>query len=194
MASAALERREPGSRRAASPKFAPGLTALEGDDPTVDVVERVAYENDEPTTPEVQKLRDKIKQEMNSDSSQDYEELQEVLKSLRNKAEDPSMGRTLRRLDIPSDVTYRYYGKKTAGNGNLSPQQNNEFAGEISGLKEDVDFVVKGADFSTLRQKIRLIPPPTLRRLGREQAEPAYLHHALPAERRLRRAKGKLQR
>jgi|SRR5579883_2084044 len=177
-------------------------------DPSMDAVERVAYETDEEVTPEIAKARAILKEFMNNRvepdpdnpghtrtvTTQDFEELQEVIKALLAKADQPSMGRTLRRLDIPGEVTYKYSGKKTAGNGTLAPQQNNEFAGEMGGLKEDVEFVVRGADFLTLPKKIRLIPPPSLKRLGREQAEPAYLHHAPPLNEGYNALKGRLQK
>src|SRR5262249_20698530 len=43
-------------------------------------------------------------------------------------------------------------------------------------------------------RKIRLIPPPSLRRLGREQAEPAYLHHAPAQGEAYNSLKGQLQK
>ena len=186
----------------------PGLvlaaSASEGE-PSVDTVERLAYESGDEATPEVAKRRAAIKAQMNNPvekaggesrttATQDYEELQEVFKALLARADQPSMGRTLRRLDVPPELTYKYSGTKTAGNGTLAPQQNNEFAGEIGGLKEDVAFVVKGADFVTVPRTIRLIPPPTLRRLGREQAEPAYLHHAPPQNEGYDALKARLQK
>ena len=137
-------------------------------DPTVDSVERLAGESDS--------------------------QWQDVFTALAAKADEPSMGRTLRRLDLPAEVTYKFSGARSAGSGTLSPQQNNEFAGEIGGLKEDVGFVVKAADFATAPHLIRLIPPPTLKRLGREQFEPAYLYHAPPQGERYDALKGRLQK
>ena len=132
-------------------------------DPTVDAVERVARETDEEITPEVASLRALIKLQMNTrieddpehpgqrktGITQDYEELQEVFQALSEKADQASMGRTLRRLDVPAEVTYKFSGRRTGGSGTLTAQQNNEFAGEIGGLKEDVEFVVRGADFES---------------------------------------------
>jgi hypothetical protein len=168
-------------------------TSAEGD-PTADTVERLAHETDDEVPPDVAKARALIREQMNSRveddpdhpgskrtaTTHDYEELQEVFKALAEKADRPSMGRTLRRLDLPPEVTYKFSGKRSGGSGTLTPQQNNEFAGEIGGLKEDVEFVVRGADYMSVPRRIRLIPPPTLRRLGRDQSEPAYLHHAPP--------------
>jgi hypothetical protein len=120
-------------------------------------------------------------------------ELQAVFVALTEKADKPSMGRTLRKLDMPGEVTFKYSGRRTTGNGTLTARENNEFTGEITGLKEDVEFVVKAADFSTQPNRIRLIPPPALKRLYRIQHEPAYLHHATPAETADEFLKGKRQ-
>ncbi|MFM8274270.1 MAG: hypothetical protein ACKODX_18335, partial [Gemmata sp.] len=128
-----------------------------------------------------------------------FGELQSVLQALDTLAERPSMGRTLRKLELtrkvarvdedgnttvgeePIEVSFKYFGAKYRGNGTLKARQNNEFEGDIGGLKEDVAFVVRADDFYTRPQRIRLIPPPTLKRLYRVQEEPAYLHHA-PAQ------------
>ena len=125
-------------------------------------------------------------------------ELEEVFKALNAKADQPSMGRTLRKLELshpvdklnengemvkvdePIEVSFQYYGSKFRGGGTLTAKQNNEFTGDIGGLKEDVEFVVKADDFATRPHRIRLIPAPTLKRLYRVQEEPAYLHHAPP--------------
>ena len=161
---------------------------------TVDSVERLAYEADEAPTPETVKFRAALREQMSAQSPQAYEQLQGVFKALAEKADQPSMGRTLRRLEVPTEVTYKFTGRRTTGTGTLTPQQNNEFTGEIGGLKEDVAFVVRGADFVSAARRIRLIPPPSLKRLGREQAEPAYLHHAPPLDEGYSALEGKLQK
>jgi hypothetical protein len=163
------------------PELPPSVLAVtSGGERSVDDVERWVYQTEGEVAPEVAAFRAKMREEMTAQGGYTHQELQEVFVALAAKADQPSMGRTLRRLDVPAEVTYRYSGKKTAGSGTLSPQQNNEFAGEIGGLKEDVDFVVRGADYESGTRRIRLIPPPSLRKLARDQHEPAYLHHAPP--------------
>lgn len=126
----------------------------------------------------------------------DFDAVQEVFKSLNATADRPSMGRTLRKLELtrpevkpdengnpvtvqePLKLQFFYRGVKFKGKGDLTPKQNNEYTGDVSGLKEDVYFYVEADDFQTPAQRIRLIPPPTLKRLYRVQEEPAYLHHA----------------
>ena len=168
-------------------------TSSEGS-PSVDAVERLAHEVDEEVTPEITAMRAVIKQQMNTGGTQDYEELQEVFQALAEKADQASMGRTLRKLEVPGEVTYKFSGRRTGGSGTLTPQQNNEFAGEIAGLKEDVEFVIRGADFESIPRKIRLIPPPSLKKLGRDQSEPAYLHHAPPLNEGYNALEGRMQK
>jgi hypothetical protein len=167
---------------------------------SVDHLERVLAETDETASPELVKFRGSVRTALNSAAgpaappTQDYEALQEVFKALARRADEPSMGRTLRRLDIPGEVTYKYSGRRTAGGGSLTPQQNNEYAGEIAGLKEDVEFVVRAEDYTSPPRMIRLIPPPSLKRLSRDQSEPAYLHHEPPAGEGYEALKGRLQK
>lgn len=162
-----------------------------GRERTVDDVAYWAFETEGDVPPKVAAFRAQLRQELGSAA---YEELQEVFRALEARADQPSMGRTLRRLDVPAEVSYHYFGKRTGGSGTLNPQENGEFVGEIGGLKEDVEFVVRAADYETAGRRVRLIPPPTLRQLRRDQAEPAYLHHAAPAEAGFGALEGRLQK
>ncbi len=152
--------------------------------PTVDSVQWYAYEppGEDATTDDGQRHAH-IKAELGSR----YDEIQEVFRALIAKADDPSMGRKLRRLDVPAGATFKFSGRRTAGSGDLPRKPKNQFIGVIADKdgrmpKEDVTFVVRAADFVTPAKKIRPIPPPSLKRLYREQAEPAYLHHAPPID------------
>ncbi len=166
------------------PELPPAVLAVvpKGTSPAVDDVEFWVFETEGEVQPEVAKFRLKLREELSTAGAggPSYQELQEVFRALVERAGKERMGRTLRRLDVPPEVTYRYAGRRTGGSGKLGAKQNNLFEGEITGLKEDVLFVVRGADYESAARGIRLIPPPTLRRLAREQAEPAYLHHAPP--------------
>lgn len=88
-----------------------------------------------------------------------------------------SVPRTVRRLNIPDNVTLRYAGQGIRGNIQLNRQANNEFAGELIGLKESVQFYVKGDDFATETKTITLVPPPMLQKLTRDEMSPAYLYY-----------------
>ena len=107
-----------------------------------------------------------------------FRQLQSVFAKLDALADDPANGRRLRKLDRPESVSFSYTGVKTAGSGSLNPEGNSEFAGEITGLKEDVRFVVKAEDYRTQPKPITLIPPPTLTKLAQISYQPAYLHYA----------------
>src|SRR5947209_3602307 len=90
------------------------------------------------------------------------------------------MGRRLRHLDVPSSVTLAYTGTRTAGGGNMSAERGGEFGGEVAGMTESVEFVVKAEDYRTPAKGIALVSTPLLTRLTRTEYQPAYLHHAPP--------------
>jgi hypothetical protein len=109
-----------------------------------------------------------------------YSKLTAVFDRLEDMAADPSFGRRLRKLEKPASVSFKYFGLQSAGEGELKSEGNNEFAGEINGLKEDVLFRVRAEDFRTPERGITLVPPPALMNLMKEEYQPAYLHYASP--------------
>ncbi len=96
--------------------------------------------------------------------------------------DQPSMGRTIRRLDAPGKVVLEYVGKTKTGEASLNAEQNNEYAGQITDLKEDIRFQVKAENFRTEEREIHLINPPMFEKLIRTDFQPAYLYHAPPVE------------
>lgn len=104
----------------------------------------------------------------------------EALERLAEVADRPSMGRTLRRLDAPGKVSLDYAGKTKSGDTTLIAESNNEYAGQVTDLKEDVFFVVKASDFRTPPREIHLVNPPMLEKLTRTDYQPAYLYHSPP--------------
>jgi hypothetical protein len=109
-----------------------------------------------------------------------YAELQAVFDALEAVAAKPSSGRTLRKLDQPEAVTLKYVGIQTAGDVELKSVGNNQYAGDVTGLKEDVLFTVRAEDFRTPERGITLVPPPSLMGLMKIEYQPAYLHYASP--------------
>ena len=159
-----------------APDENPELSA-NADDWTVDALYERAHEAPQSTgaasAPQLARLKSKM-------GSESFEKLQAVFTRLDALANDPAYGRRLRKLDKPEGVTFSYSGMKTAGTGTLSPEGNSEYAGEITGLKEDVRFIVKAEDYRTRPAPITLIPPPVLVKLGQTSFQPAYLHYAAP--------------
>ncbi|WP_439629519.1 hypothetical protein [Gemmata sp.] len=109
-----------------------------------------------------------------------YTELSAVFDKLEEIAARPSSGRTLRKLDKPTEVTFKYVGVQTAGDGELKSEGSDEYAGDVTGLTEDVLFTVRAEDFRTPERGITLVPPPSLMTLIKEEYQPAYLHYASP--------------
>ncbi len=122
-------------------------------------------------------IHDRLRNEMSGES---YAALQKALEELENKANEPGMGRKLRHLERPDNVSFDYVGARTGGGGTLNPEGNSEYSGEIGGLREDVSFVIKAEDYRTPQRAITLIPPPALVSLTRVEYQPAYLYYPPP--------------
>jgi hypothetical protein len=122
-------------------------------------------------------LRARLRDAMSGDA---FVALDRVFDALYEKADRPSMARTLRRLAVPEAVSLSYSGRRTAGGSTLSAERNNEFVGEVVGLKEPVLFTVKAEDFRTAPGAITVVPAPLLNRLVRTDYQPAYLFYMPP--------------
>ncbi len=121
----------------------------------------------------------------------DSEQLAGVFAALTAMAGEPSMGRTLRKLDPPDAVTFRYAGLTkpgaksslgTRGEVRLTRDPSGEFSADVTGLKESVAYTVRAKDFRTDPREIVLVPPPMLTRLSRVESVPAYLYHPAPVD------------
>ena len=100
--------------------------------------------------------------------------------ALADAVDRPSMSRTVRKLEVPPDVTLSYRGEKTGGTVSLTRDQSGVYSGDVTGLKESVRFNVRGGDYSTTTRKITLLPPPALTEFRRTEYQPAYLYHPAP--------------
>lgn len=100
--------------------------------------------------------------------------------SLRETAANPMMSRTFRKLDVPNQVMLTYSGVKTSGNVGLTREPSGDFTGVVGGLKETVDYTIRGEDFSTAPRTITLVPPPMLIELKRTEFRPAYEFYPAP--------------
>ena len=150
------------------PYMAPSLQTA-----TLDHLETVALH----TSPARTKLRDEVQGERFIEIQNGLERVFDVL---HRHADSPRMARTLRRLDVPETVRLTYSGAKTAGGTTFAPGRDNEFAGEVAGLKERVRFAVRAEDFRTPGRVIDVVSPPMLTKLVRTEYQPAYLFHAPP--------------
>src|SRR5204862_4981526 len=105
----------------------PGDVTSVPDDPAAwpaDRVEQVFVQNDEVRALLGDKSRDQL------------EAIEATFRQLDEKAADPGMSRTLRKLKIPDEVELNYWGAKTRVDMKLRAEGNNEFAGTLSDLKE----------------------------------------------------------
>jgi hypothetical protein len=150
------------------PYMAPSLSGA-----TIDHLETIAFQNSAARS----QLRDEVKGERFVEIQNGLERVFDVL---NQHADNPRMARTLRRLEIPENVRLTYSGVRTAGSASLAPGRDNEFAGEVTGLKERVRFTVRAEDFRTPARVIDVVSPPMLSKLVGTEYRPAYLFHAPP--------------
>jgi hypothetical protein len=118
----------------------------------------------------------------------------EVLERLEGQATTSGMSRRLRKLVIPQQVTVYAKGASSKNEQMLVKQGENEFTGALSDLKESIRFTVRGEDYYTPSRRIIVVPPPTIVRLVRDEDQPAYLYHRIPAGGKSADLKGKKQK
>jgi hypothetical protein len=111
-----------------------------------------------------------------------YKALQDVLTQLAKLADTPRMSRTLRQLEIPSQVVVYYRGKTTKSSNSYERQEDNKYTVSINDLKESVRFTVLGEDYYTPYKEITLWPPPSISQLTVTKEEPAYLYYRLQGD------------
>jgi hypothetical protein len=118
----------------------------------------------------------------------------EILDRLEEQGATPGMSRRLRKLIIPRQVTVHTKGASTKNEQMLLKQGENEFSGTLADLKESIRFTIQGEDYYTPSRRIIVVPPPTIVRLVRDEDQPAYLYHRIPAGGTRADLKGKKQK
>lgn len=108
-----------------------------------------------------------------------HEALEEVLGQLEERAAEPSMSRTLRKLVIPQEVKVIARGDTSVVSEPCVPQRDNKFSFALDKLKESANVRMRGEDYFTPVKHITLVAPPSVRRLSVDKDEPAYLYHRL---------------
>jgi hypothetical protein len=103
------------------------------------------------------------------------DKLREVFAKLERRAADPAMRRTLRRLEVPTQIKVRYRGVQDGGELTLNLQGNNEYSNNFPDLKDKVVFTARGEDYETPRYWITVVAPPQLREIAVEEERPAYM-------------------
>ena len=122
------------------------------------------------------------------------EGMRNVLAQLDERANDPAMNRTLRKLTIPEEALLIYKGNTTNSQTTMQRLADNEYTGQFGDLKETVSFTVQGLDYYTPSRKVVVVDPPMLEQLLREEERPAYLYYRLGREDNPAELSGKKQR
>jgi hypothetical protein len=122
------------------------------------------------------------------------EGLRNLLTQLEERANDPAMNRTLRKLTIPEEAQLIYKGNTTNSQTTMQRLADNEYTGQFGDLKETVTFTVQGLDYYTPSRKVVVVDPPLLEQLLREEERPAYLYYRLGRDDNPAELSGKKQR
>ena len=122
------------------------------------------------------------------------EGMRNVLAQLDERANDPAMNRTLRKLTIPEETLLIYKGANTNSQTTMQRLADNEYLGQFGDLKETVTFTVQGLDYYTTPRKVVVVDPPMLEQMLREEERPAYLYYRLGRDDNPATLSGKKQR
>ncbi len=122
------------------------------------------------------------------------EGMRNVLTQLDERANDPALNRTLRKLNIPEETLLIYKGNTTNSQTTMQRLADNEYTGQFGDLKETVSFSVQGLDYYTPSRKVVVVDPPLLEQLLKEEERPAYLYYRLGREDNAAELSGKKQR
>jgi hypothetical protein len=117
-----------------------------------------------------------------SASEKQLEAVRGVLAQLEKRAASSSMSRRLRQLEMPSQVRVLYRGATTKNEQDMAPGLNHEYSATLASLRESLRFTVQGEDYYTPSKRIIVVPPPSVIELTVTEAQPAYLHHRVPAD------------
>ncbi|MBM3993660.1 MAG: PDZ domain-containing protein [Planctomycetes bacterium] len=116
-----------------------------------------------------------------TDYTLDPAPLGRVFDELEKLVDEPSMGRTLRKLVVPKFVEVTFRGEAS---GSTDPRQKldgNKYAVPLNHLKESPEFTfrARGENYFTPKKSISLIPAPTASAVYTDTSEPAYRYHRL---------------
>jgi hypothetical protein len=113
-----------------------------------------------------------------------HKALEAVLERLDELGRSATMERQFRKLDVPDDVEFFYWGKTTkiTEGPDANRSKDSDYYFPLGGLKESVRFTVRAADFTTPVYAIELVPPPGLKKLTVDKQEPAYIYYRLQGD------------
>jgi len=128
----------------------------------------------------------KFKKDVGNMDSRAKEALDKTFEVLEQQGTSPSNARKLRKLEVPGEVlvTFRTESGSADGSMTLKRENDNEYAGIFTDLKETIRYKACAEDYCTQARTLRVEPPPALSELYREQSEPAYTLHAPPTDRK----------
>jgi hypothetical protein len=121
-------------------------------------------------------------------------ELRGIMDKIDERASDPKLRRTMRKLIVPATLTLTFKSRSSTNQNTMQRVAGNEFTGSFGELKESVTFTVRGEDYITTRRTITVVELPRLERLLSEEERPAYLYYRPLPDGDARQLRGKKQK
>jgi hypothetical protein len=103
--------------------------------------------------------------------------LRGVLERLEERVKSSSMSRKVRMLTIPEMVFVNYQGNETRSEMPLQQLADNEYEAQFPALNESVTFRARAEDYYSAEKRVKVVPPPNLYELERDEYVPAYLFY-----------------
>ncbi|MBI2804841.1 MAG: hypothetical protein HYX68_07665 [Planctomycetes bacterium] len=110
-----------------------------------------------------------------------FQALDEIFTKLDELRDSPSMGRTLRKLAVPSRVDVVFRGEESGRSESIDKPNANKFTISLRELKDSTkfNFRARGEDFFTPKKSITLVGAPAPKGITIDKDEPAYIYHRL---------------
>jgi hypothetical protein len=124
--------------------------------------------------------RSQVAKKMRAQHPQALVAFEALLEKLEELADDPSMGRTLRKMREPSAVIANRKMEdplQPRGTTRLTAATSGKWLFPLGDLKKDCTFIVTAHDYSTPTRSIKFVAPPELERLTHDKEEPAYIYY-----------------
>jgi hypothetical protein len=110
-----------------------------------------------------------------------YKALEQVFSQLEELADAPSMGRTLRRLNVPAEVHVRFVGAEKNFTESPEKKDGNKYEVPLVRLADSPKFRfrARAENYLTPPKTISLVAAPAPESISIDKDEPAYIYHHL---------------
>lgn len=121
---------------------------------------------------------------------QDRKDLKTLRAALIKRAGETSMSRTMRRLELPREVTIKYDGEETRVEKKMTKKspflftdripdlKELEFSSDRSGEDREVTYTLRSEDYISDSRSIIAVPRPRFAKVVKDERHPAYFYYS----------------